>query len=73
VHQRRPPKTIVLDMEGGDRGQQLAAMADRGYADADQVVGVSSGHHFAIDIVVAECRCVLFKPGPRSHAATSMR
>ena len=48
----------------GDRGQQLAAMADRGHADADQVVGRQLRQHFAIDIVVAECRRVLFEPQP---------
>ena len=39
-------------------------MADRGYADADQVVGRQLRQHFAIDIVVAECRRVLFEPQP---------
>ena len=40
-------------------------MADRGHA---QILirssAVSSGKHFAIDIVVAECRRVLFEPQP---------
>ena len=39
-------------------------MADRGHADADQVVGRQLRQHFAIDIVVAECRRVLFEPQP---------
>src|SRR5580692_8550152 len=39
-------------------------MADRGYADADQVVGGQLRQHFAIDIVVAECRRVSFEPQP---------
>src|SRR5438309_9536119 len=38
--------------------------ADRAYADADQVVGRQLRQHFAIDIVVAECRRVLFEPQP---------
>ena len=42
--------------ERSDRGQQLAAMADRGHADADQVLGRQLRQNFAIDIVVAECR-----------------
>ena len=56
--------TRRLRPQGGDRGQQLAAMADRGYAHADQVVGRQLGQHFAIDIVVAECSRVLFEPQP---------
>ena len=56
--------TRRLRPQGRDRGQQLAAMADRGYADADQVVGRQLRQHFAIDIVVAECRRVLLKPQP---------
>ena len=56
--------TRRLRPQGGDRGQQLAAMADRGHADADQVVGRQLRQHIAIDIVVAECRRVLFKPQP---------
>src|SRR5271169_5078035 len=62
---RSPPVGLVtrrLRPQGGDRGQQLAAMADRGYADADQVVGRQLRQHLAIDIVVAECRRVLFEP-----------
>jgi hypothetical protein len=39
-------------------------MADRGHADADQVGGRQLRQHFAIDIVVAECRRVLFEPQP---------
>ena len=39
-------------------------MADRGYADSDQVVGSQLRQHFAIDIVVAKCRRVLFEPQP---------
>ena len=39
-------------------------MADRGYADADQVVGRQLRQHFAIDIVVVECARVLFEPQP---------
>ena len=36
-------------------------MADRGHADGDQVVGRQLRQYFAIDIVVAECRRVLFE------------
>jgi len=54
-------------------GEQLAPVADRGHADADQVVGRHLRQHFAIDIVVAESRRILFEPQPCSHAATSMR
>ena len=39
-------------------------MADRVHADADQVVGRQRRQHFAIDIIVAECRRVLFEPQP---------
>jgi hypothetical protein len=39
-------------------------MADRGHADADQVVGRQLRQHFAIDIIVAECRRVSFEPQP---------
>ena len=39
-------------------------MADRRHADADQVVGRQLGQHLGVDIVVAECRRVLFKPQP---------
>jgi hypothetical protein len=53
-----------LRPQGGDRGQQLVAVADRGHADADQFVGRQLRQHFAIDIVVAECRRVLFEPQP---------
>src|SRR5258705_13918529 len=39
-------------------------MTDRAHAEADQVVGRQLRQHFAIDIVVAECRRVLFEPQP---------
>jgi hypothetical protein len=41
---------------------RLAPVTDRGHADADQVVGRQLRQHFAIDIIVAECRRVLFEP-----------
>jgi len=44
--------------------EELAAMADRGHADADQVVGRQRRQHLAIDIIVAECRRILFEPQP---------
>jgi hypothetical protein len=50
--------------ERSNRGEELAAMADRGHADADQVVGRQLRQHFAIDIVVPECRRVSFEPQP---------
>ena len=39
-------------------------MADRGHADADQVVDRQLRQHFAVDIVVAEGGRVLFEPQP---------
>ena len=39
-------------------------MADRRYADADQVVGCQLGQHLVIDIVVAESRRISFEPQP---------
>ena len=39
-------------------------MANRGHANADQIVGGQLRQHLAIDIVVAEYRRVLFKPPP---------
>ena len=39
-------------------------MADRGHADANQVLGRQLRQHFAIDIVVVECGRVLFEPQP---------
>jgi hypothetical protein len=50
--------------ERGDGGKELATMADRGHADADQVLGRQLLQNFAIDIVVAECGRVLFEPQP---------
>jgi hypothetical protein len=50
--------------ERRNSSEELAAMADRGHADADQVVGRQLRYHFAIDIIVAECRRVLFEPQP---------
>ena len=48
--------------ERSDRGQQLAAMADRGHADADQVVGRQLRQHLGVDVVVAERLLVLLEP-----------
>jgi hypothetical protein len=50
--------------ERSNCGEELAAMADRGHADADQVVGRQLRQHFVIDIIVAECTRVLFEPQP---------
>jgi hypothetical protein len=50
--------------QGRYSGKQPATVADRGHADADQIVGRQLRQHFAIDIVVAECRRVLFEPQP---------
>jgi hypothetical protein len=50
--------------ERSDCGEELTAMADRGHADADQVLGRQRRQHLSIDIIVAECRCVLFEPQP---------
>jgi hypothetical protein len=48
-------------------------MADRGHADADQVVDRLLRQHFAVDIVVAEGGAYCSSPSPRSHAAMSIR
>ena len=39
-------------------------MADRRHAHADQVVGGQLGQHLGVDIVVTECRRILFKAQP---------
>jgi hypothetical protein len=39
-------------------------MANRGHADADQVLGREFRQNFAIDIVVVESGHVLFEPQP---------
>jgi hypothetical protein len=62
-----------LRSQGGDRGQQLAPVTDRGHADADQVVGRQLRQYLGIDIIVVKCRRVSSSPSPRSHATTSMR
>lgn len=48
--------------QGGDRREQLAAMADRGDAEAGQVVGRQLGQDVAVDVVVAKGGRVLFEP-----------
>jgi hypothetical protein len=48
--------TRRLRPQGGDRGQQLAAMTDRVHAEADQVLSRQLRQHLAVDIIVAECR-----------------
>src|SRR5271168_1133581 len=55
-----------------NRAEELAAMTDRGDADADQVVGRQLRQHIAINIVVAESGGYRSSPSPRSHATTSM-
>jgi len=47
--------------ERGDGGKELAAMADRGHADGDQVVGRQVRQDVSIDFVVAKRRLVLSK------------
>ena len=42
--------------------EELAAMADRRHADADQVVGGQLGQYLGVDIVVAESLLVLLEP-----------
>ena len=59
--------------QGGDRGQQLAAMADRGDAEADQVSAVSSGSTSPSISLSRNAGAYCSSPSPRSHAATSMR
>jgi hypothetical protein len=50
--------------ERSNCGEELAAMADRTHADADQVVGRQLRQRLAIDIVVAEGGRVLFELQP---------
>jgi hypothetical protein len=51
---------LGIAFERGDRSQQLAPVADRGHANADQVVGGQLRQHVAIDIIFAEGSPVLF-------------
>jgi hypothetical protein len=46
--------SIDIAEQCGDRLEQLAAVADRGHAKADQVIGRQLRQHLGIDIVVAE-------------------
>jgi len=48
--------------ERSNRGEQFSAVADRGYADADQIFGCQLGQDLGVDIVVAERLLVLFEP-----------
>jgi hypothetical protein len=57
-------KSCPVSLAGRDIEVESAAMADRGHADADQVIGRQLRQHFAIDIVVVERRRVLFEPQP---------
>ena len=59
--------------QGSDRGQQLAAMADRGNADADQVVGRQLRQHLPSTSLSRNAGAYCSSPNPRSHATTSMR
>jgi hypothetical protein len=53
---------VPFSAERSNGGKELAPMADRGYADADQVVGRQLRQHLGVDIVVAERLLVLFEP-----------
>ncbi len=48
----------------GDRGEQPAAVADRGDAETDQVLGRQRGQDVGVDVVVAECGLILPKAEP---------
>ena len=48
----------------GDRGQQLAPMADKIDAQILQIVGRQLAQDLGIDRVIVECRGVLFEPQP---------
>jgi hypothetical protein len=49
-------------------------MADRGHADADQVVGRQLRQHLGVDIALSRnAGAYRSSPSPRSHATTSMR
>ena len=50
--------------QGGDGGEQLAPVADRGDAEADQVVGRQIGQDLGVDIVVTERLLVLAQAQP---------
>jgi hypothetical protein len=44
------------------RGKELASVADRRYADADQIFCCQLRQHLGVDIVVAERRFILLEP-----------
>jgi hypothetical protein len=48
--------------ERGNRGEQFSAVADRDYADADQIFGRQLRQDLGVDIVVAERLLVSFEP-----------
>ena len=48
----------VARAQGGDRVEQLAPVANRGHAEADQVVRREPGQQLGVDVVVAERRGV---------------
>ena len=50
--------------QGGDRGEQLAPVADRGDAELAQVVGRQLGQDVGVDVVVAERLLVLAQAQP---------
>ena len=60
-----------LGAERDDGGEQLAAVADRGHAKADQVVGRQLPQYLGVDIVIKERRARSAR-GP-SFAATPLR
>src|SRR5262249_45336730 len=60
--------------EAGDRLEQLAPVADRGHADADQVFRGQLRQHLAVDVIVAERRDIALEsqipqPGRYVHVA----
>ena len=51
-----------LVAECGDGGEQFSTVANRGYAEADQIVGGQLRQHLDVDVVALESLLVLFEP-----------
>ena len=49
---------------GAGAAAPSAAMADRGHADGDQVLGRQVRQDVSVDVVVVECGHILFEPQP---------
>jgi hypothetical protein len=48
--------------ERGNGSEELAAVANRGHADADQIFGGELRQHLGVDVIIAERLLVLFEP-----------